>query len=149
MNGGRKSLCIILAVTWTFPSLYRQTPMLVWCLWGVTVQEHHLIVPNELNIHGGFSCGDPNTKNSTLTKKLLNYKIVEDLTKLLFFFLFWQWLITYFNHTKLSNIDIIFVSFIIRLLYDMVSDKGWKLGARRHKINYNFFSIGDPPKKFG
>ena len=25
------------------------------------------------------------------------------------------------------------------LYYDMVSDKGWKLGARRHKINYNFF----------
>ena len=25
--------------------------------------------------------------------------------------------------------------------------KGWKLGARRHKINYNFFSIGDPPRK--
>ena len=30
--------------------------------------------------------------------------------------------------------------------YDRVSDKGWKLGARRHKIIYNFFSIGDPPK---
>ena len=35
------------------------------------------------------------------------------------------------------------------LTYDMVSDKGWKLGARRHKINYNFFSIGDPPKNYG
>ena len=32
-------------------------------------------------------------------------------------------------------------------VYDMVSDKGWNLGARRHKINYNFFSIGNPPKK--
>ena len=29
---------------------------------------------------------------------------------------------------------------------DRVLDKGWKLGARRHKIKYNFFSIGDPPK---
>ena len=33
------------------------------------------------------------------------------------------------------------------ITYDTVSDKGWKLGARRHKINYNFFSIGDPFKK--
>ena len=29
---------------------------------------------------------------------------------------------------------------------DTVLDKGWRLGARRHKIYYNFFSIGDPPK---
>ena len=29
----------------------------------------------------------------------------------------------------------------------MVSDKGWKFGARRHKINYNSFSIHDHPKK--
>ena len=32
------------------------------------------------------------------------------------------------------------------LPHDWVSDKGWKLGASCHKINYNFFSIGEPLK---
>ena len=33
--------------------------------------------------------------------------------------------------------------------YNKVSEKGWNLGARRHKVNYNFFSIGDPLKIYG
>ena len=33
------------------------------------------------------------------------------------------------------------------LLYDTVSDKGRRLDARHHKINYDFFSFGDPPPK--
>ena len=33
--------------------------------------------------------------------------------------------------------------------YDTVLDKGLRLGARRHKMIYNYFSIGDPPKNYG
>ena len=35
-----------------------------------------------------------------------------------------------------------------RYVYHTVSDKGWRLGARRHKIIYILFSIGDPPRKY-
>ena len=35
----------------------------------------------------------------------------------------------------------------VDLIYDTVSHKGWRLGARRHKIDYDLFSLGEPPKK--
>ena len=31
--------------------------------------------------------------------------------------------------------------------WDTVSGKGLRLGARCHKINNNFFSVGGPPQK--
>ena len=37
----------------------------------------------------------------------------------------------------------------VKSIYDTVSDKVWMLDARRHKINYNFFSIEDLFKKYG
>ena len=36
-----------------------------------------------------------------------------------------------------------------KLISDTVSDKVWRLGAKHHKINYDLFSLGDPPKKCG
>ena len=44
-----------------------------------------------------------------------------------------------------------YVCFLPNLIsdYDAVSDKGWRLGARRHQINYNFPSLSDLPKKYG